>query len=352
MYSSRKLLTAAAVAVMALAGACNKGKKGAEGGSREDSPVVAKVNGEPVRLSALEESLRRVPFQQRVQMSQDQAKLKEYVNTFLAEEAVYVEAKKRGITDDPEVQAKVENYTKQIASNMLRRKLMNETPTDDELKTYYEANKEEFKEETVAVSRILKRAPPPGMPDTVAKRAEAEKEIRKAYQSLKGGKNWDGVVKQFSDDPPPVKDKGGDRGPVPANAQSPTGQHIQNLKVGQYTEPFETPEGWEIVKVTGEKTVTTKEFDNPQVKRQIMNKLRVKKFDDFKQQLMTKADLKIEDSVLAKVDFSLPQNIVNPNAGGAPGGPGGQPGQMPPPPGGAHGLTPPGQPAAPAEGKK
>jgi parvulin-like peptidyl-prolyl isomerase len=351
MYSSRKLLTVAAVTALALTGACNKGKKGgAESGSREDSPVVAKVNGEPVRLSALEESLRRVPFQQRVQMSQDQAKLKEYVNSFLAEEAVYVEAKKRGITDDPEVQAKIENYTKQIASNMLRRKLMNETPTDDELKSYYEANKEEFKEETVAVSRILKRAPPPGMPDTVAKRAEAEKEIRKAYQALKSGKSWDSQVKQFSDDPPPVKDKGGDRGPVPANAQSPTGQHIQNLKVGQYTEPFETPEGWEIVKVTGEKTVTTKEFDNPQVKRQIMNKLRVKKFDDFKQQLMSKADLKIEDSVLAKVDFSLPQNIMNPNAGGAPAG---MPGQMQPPaPGGQPGMPPAGQPATQAEGKK
>ncbi len=351
MYSSRKLLAAAAMAVMALTSACNKGKKGAEGGSKEDSPVVAKVNGEPVRLSALEESLRRVPFQQRVQMSQDQAKLKEYVNSFLAEEAVYVEAKKRGITDDPEVQAKIENYTKQIASNMLRRKLMNETPTDEELKTYYDSNKEEFKEETVAVSRILKRAPPPGMPDTVTKRAEAEKEIKKAYQSLKSGKSWDSVVKQASDDPAPVKDKGGDRGPVPANAQSPTGQRIQSLKVGQYTEPFETPEGWEIVKVTGEKSVTTKEFDNPQVKRQIMNKLRVKKFDDFKQQLMGKADLKIEDSVLAKVDFSLPPNIVNPN-GGAPAG--GAPGQMQPP---APGGTPPPPPPpagapAPAEGKR
>lgn len=321
MNSTRKLLASAAVVMVAFTSACDKGKKGAEGAkSKEDSPVVARVNGEPVRLSSLEESLRRVPFQQRVQMSQDQAKLKEYVNTFLAEEAVYIEAQKRGITDDPEVRAKVENYTKQIASNMLRRKLMNETPSDDELKAYYDANQDEFKEETVTVSRILKRAPPPGMPDTVAKRAEAEKEIKKAHQALKSGKSWEAVVKQFSDDPQPVKDKGGDRGPVPASAQSPVGRAIQSLKVGQFSEPYESPEGWEVVKLTGEKTVTTKQFDNPQVRRQIMNKMRVKKFDDFKSQLMKGADVKIEDAVLSKVDFSLPPNMMN-RSTGAPGQP-------------------------------
>ncbi len=323
MLSMRKMLIPAAVAMLALTGACNKNKKGAgENAKGEDSPVVAKVNGEPVRLNALEESLRRVPFQQRVQMSQDQAKLKEYVNTFLSEEAVYIEAKKRGITEDPEVRAKIENYTKQIASNMLRRKLMNEQPSDEELKAYYDAHADEFKEESVNISRILKRAPPPGMPDTVAKRAEAEKEIKKAYDALKKGKGWDAVVKQFSDDPQAIKDKAGDRGSVPAGGQSPVGRAIQNLKTGQYSEPFESPEGWEIVKVTSEKSIAAKQFDNPQVRRQIVNKMRVKKFDDFKQSLISQAEVKIEDAVLSKVDFSLPPNVAG--GGAKPAAPAGE----------------------------
>lgn len=325
MFFTRRIVaTALMAAVLASAGACNKGKKGTDGakGKADDSPVVAHVNGEPVRLAALEESLRRVPFQQRVQMSQDKAKLKEYVSTFLSEEAVYIEARKRGITEDPEVKAKVENYTKQIASNMLRRKLMNESPSDEELKAFYDAHQDDFKEETVNIARILKRAPPPGMPDTVAKRAEAEREIKKAHAALKRGRAWDAAVKEFSDDPQPVKDQAGDRGPVPANAQTPVGRAIASLKVNDYSEPFESPEGWEIVRVTGPKTVTARAFDNPQVRRQIMNKLRVKKFDDFKQQLMTKSDVKIDDAALSRVDFALPANLANrPGAGGASGAP-------------------------------
>ncbi|RMG63479.1 MAG: peptidylprolyl isomerase [Bacteroidetes bacterium] len=76
---------------------------------------------------------------------------------------------------------------------------------------------------------------------------QAETQIREIYQKLQAGEDFGTLARQYSDDPGSAA-KGGDLGsgrllPVMEN-------YKLQLEAGAYTEPFETPYGWHILKVT------------------------------------------------------------------------------------------------------
>jgi peptidyl-prolyl cis-trans isomerase SurA len=77
---------------------------------------------------------------------------------------------------------------------------------------------------------------------------EAEKRVREAYEKLKAGEDFAKIAELYSDDPN-SKNKGGDLGTKYIGLAQ-----IQDLKYelkpGSISEPFKTPYGWHIVKVT------------------------------------------------------------------------------------------------------
>ncbi|MCS7085703.1 MAG: peptidylprolyl isomerase, partial [Bacteroidia bacterium] len=96
---------------------------------------------------------------------------------------------------------------------------------------------------------------------------QAEKRIREVYDKLKAGEDFAKLAETYSDDPN-SKSKGGDLGTRYIGL--PQIQDLKyELKPGTFSEPFKTPYGWHIVKVT--LTQKHKPFD--EVKNEFKNRV-------------------------------------------------------------------------------
>lgn len=83
----------------------------------------------------------------------------EYINNWIQTEILFQEASDKGLINDNEFKSLLERTKKELASALLIRKIVEENkiePTDDEIKQYYEINKENFKliEDTYRINEI------------------------------------------------------------------------------------------------------------------------------------------------------------------------------------------------------
>lgn len=113
--------------------------------------------------------------------------------------------------------------------------------TDEDMKTYYEENKDNFGEANVA--HIL-----------ISDEAKA-KEVR---ERAVNGEDFAALAKEFSEDPG-SKDKGGDCGVIPYNSTQYVKEFVdgfKNLKEGEISEPVKSKFGYHIIKATNVKQKT------------------------------------------------------------------------------------------------
>lgn len=113
------------------------------GCSKEEKPskYVAKVNKsiltEDDVKSALSEERNKGIYRE------------EYINNWIQTEILYQEASDKGLLNDKEFQSLLGRTKKELASALFIRKIVNENkiePTDDEIKKYFDNNKDDFKQ--------------------------------------------------------------------------------------------------------------------------------------------------------------------------------------------------------------
>ncbi|MBS1149409.1 MAG: Peptidyl-prolyl cis-trans isomerase PpiD, partial [Myxococcaceae bacterium] len=140
---------------------------------------------------------------------------------------------------------------------------------EKELSEYYAANQLSYHQpERVRVRQIVIRAT---KEDTEEKRTEARQKIEGLKKQLAAGKDFAELAKQFSEDVE-TKEKGGDLGLVERISLPPTlATAVFNLKVGEVTEPIETPLGWHLAKVEEKKAPETRTLE--MVKTEIATQL-------------------------------------------------------------------------------
>ncbi len=72
----------------------------------------------------------------------------EYINNWIKSEILYEEAADKGLLNDAEFKSLLDRTKKELASALLVRKIADENkiePTDDEIKKYFDSNKDDFK---------------------------------------------------------------------------------------------------------------------------------------------------------------------------------------------------------------
>jgi len=118
--------------------------------------------------------------------------------------------------------------------------------TDEEIKAYYEANKQDFlRPPSVHLRHILFRIPD----DASAADIEAiQKKALKVLAELKGGADFTELALRNSDDP--SASKGGDIGTISRGQMLPEFEAVAfELPVGQVSEPVRTKYGWHLIQV-------------------------------------------------------------------------------------------------------
>ncbi len=191
-----------------------------------------------------------------------------------------------GVEDDDNLLKKLELIIR--TQNKLE-KLHEEAkdPTNDDIKKYYEDNKEKFKQpESIRVAHIVKYY------GWKCDEATAYKAICQAYEKIQNGSSFEFIVDKHTD----CTDAGGDIGYIRRGQMVEEFDDVVfNLGVGQISNIFRTRYGFHIAKVYDRKSAFIPELE--QVKEQIreilQKQFKSQKVYDYLDELKNKA--KIED---------------------------------------------------------
>lgn len=247
-------------------------------------------------------------------------KIKQEVISYMIDnEVVYQQAQKEKIkvTDD-EVNQKYSQIEKMLDTNQEYKKLLDDAGvdedylketikkdlavqkyrenfeqdlkvTDKEVEKYYKEHKDDFKEESVEAYHILvSTLDDNNKPVDDSKKEELKSKAESLLKEIKNGGDFEKIAKENSDDKSSGK-KGGYLGYFTKDSKNAQfTKEAFKLENGQVSSVFETPFGYEIVKVTNKKTEQKSLEDS---REEIVNRILADKYLDQVNSLRDKADV-------------------------------------------------------------
>jgi len=198
------------------------------------SDALAKVGDRYVRVADYEKQLVKLS----PKLAESEHGRKYVVNQYIENLLIEKEAETRGLTKDPALAAKIEDYTRSLYRNSLLQALKEgqKPVSDEEAKKYFQEHEEEF----VQPDRVRL--------SLIEVDLDKEKEINAVQKDLKAGKDFAQLAMAHSKH---VSGKrGGDIGFVTQKQYKVLTDVAFTMKPGEISKPFKTPTGWAIIKVT------------------------------------------------------------------------------------------------------
>jgi peptidyl-prolyl cis-trans isomerase C len=210
-------------------------------------------------------------------------------------------AREKGFDKKPDVKEQLQLFTDNfLANEFLKREVAQKiTVPEDELKSYYESHKEEFKTPEMArASHILIKVNPSA---SAEEKKAAKEKAEVILKKIRNGEDFAKLASEFSDDPG-SKIKGGDIGFFSRGRMvKPFEDAAFSLKPGEVSGIVETQFGFHIIKLEEKKDAGIENFDA--VKERISQKLlqeRIKtKVTEFIDNAMKGAKAEIHPEVIS-----------------------------------------------------
>ena len=208
---------------------------------------------------------------------------KEVVNELVYQTLLYEEAMEKGMDKDDEFTQVLEKTKESMLKTYALGKLLaTVSVTDDEIKKFYEDNKDVFKEnESANASHIL---------------VAEEDKANEIYKKVKNGEDFASLAKEFSTCP--SKEKGGELGTFTRGQMVKEFEDaVFNNEVGAITEPVKTQFGYHIIKINDKNEGRDLAFDEvkdkiaTQVRRQKEQALYNEKITELKEKYQVKMNI-------------------------------------------------------------
>ena len=259
---------------------------------------LAKIDDVTITLGEFQERInRQSPYIRARYTSLEQKK--EFLDSLIRFEILAKEAYRRGYDKDPEVVRPM----KQVMIQKLMRdefdsKVTADSITDAEMKTYYDANLDEYvKPEEVRVSAII-----------LKNKAQADRVLLEAHGDAgKTNKGFRDLVTKYSTDEE-TKLRGGDLRYVDMTNKDLPQPVIKAaftlINTGDVSGVVDAGNGqFYILKQTGRRKAMTKTFDDakPQIRNKLFREKRLQAQKDFIDNLKNQAKIEINEANLAKV---------------------------------------------------
>jgi len=253
--------------------------------------VVITVGDHKITVAEYQALIKALP--QQYQEAARGAGRRDFARNLVELQVLADQATKEGLDKQPDTKVQLEfQRDNMLAAAMFQSLQKTVTVSDAEVQAYYDAHKADY--EIVTARHILVRvkgAPmpaPPGKPELSDAEAKAKAEsIRKR---LVGGEDFAKVAKEESDDT--SSDKGGDLGEFKRGMMvAPFDAAAFSLKVGDISEPVQTPFGYHIIQVQTHKVRSLDE-----VKDQILAQLKPSAARKEVETLTGKVKVDISDS--------------------------------------------------------
>ena len=266
----------------------------------QDEAVVAKIGERKITMSDFKRVVDYLDAE-RQKMLETNPQLKETVlRQFIQSMVISDLAKQKGFDRIPEIKNQLQFFSDNfLANEYLKREVAQKvTVSDDEVKTYYDSHKDEFKtQEMVKARHILVRV------ENAASEDEKKKAKDKAemyLKKIKDGEDFAKMAAEVSDDPG-SKAKGGDLGFFPKGRMVKSFEDAAfALKPGETSGIVETQFGFHIIKVEDKKEPTIESFDavKERIKQKLAQDRTRKELTDFIDKAMKDSKTEIYPDVL------------------------------------------------------
>ena len=319
----KRVVTSVLFGTLALAGCSSSSSTDASGLPRIEVKPYAKasggaslatVNGSEISSKELDERVNRSTFQNPGEVTAE--KKKEFLEELISNEVLYQEAREKGYAEHPRV--------KMMMVSLLQRDALGSTTEaatigEADTKKYYDTHRDEYViPEKVRARRIVVAFGA----DKSASKAKAD-EIRK--QAAAKPDEFGKLAMEKSDGP--EKQRQGELGYFPAAGRPGLEQKIVStafgLKNGEVSQVFETPEGWNLVKVENRAPRSERSYEQVKksIERKLMTERRKAMLDNYIAELKNKAKVAVNESAVASYVPTLqPKPQLNPGMMGLPGG--------------------------------
>lgn len=207
--------------------------------------VLAEMNGYKLTDHDFEVLLQMLPSVNKQTMTPEQRQ--QIIKNWMQVVVFSKEAQAKGLDQDPIVAEQMEIFKKRLLFERYQKELLRQVKvSEEETQKYFEERKDQFQTPgQVRVSRIV-----------VATKEKADEVRRSAAQ----GAPFEQLAKEQSTDEA-SKQQGGDIGWLKPGYKEPELlRAVEALEPNQISEPFSTPAGWQIVKVTEKRPAVQKQY--------------------------------------------------------------------------------------------
>lgn len=248
----------------------------------QNNPVVATVDSTAITAKDVQDEMKGLP-----EMAKEFFKgpegMARFVDELTKREMLYLEAKKRGIDKDKDVDKRIEDFKRMtMIQKMIEKEIEEKSkqqPSEQEMKDFYEKNKDEFVENAqIRLSQIV---------------VKSQDEAKKVQERLQKGEDFKEIA----------GGKGGDMGFFKRGDLSPQLENVAfRLKKGQASPPIPMKDGFHILMVTDIKG-TTVEFEKAKavIAQRLMMDRQKTVFDKFIEDVKKNYKIDIKKDELAKL---------------------------------------------------
>lgn len=211
-----------------------------------ENKILAIVNNVQIKESDVEEAINRFPAERRSYFNSPVAR-EQLLEQIISYELMYNHGKELGIESSEEFLVQIEKAKKEILTQMtINSELSKITVSEEEIKEYYENNKEKFQEaEQVRAKHIL---------------VDTEEEAKSIKAQIEGGLSFEEAAQNNSKCP--SSSNGGDLGFFTRGRMVPEFENAAfELNVGEVSAPVQTQFGFHLIKVEEKKEASVKSFE-------------------------------------------------------------------------------------------
>ncbi len=255
---------------------------------KDEGKVLVTINNDKITMTEFNKELDKIPMNMKMMVASESGK-KNYLDRLIVKKLLLGEAAKMNIESDKDFQNKVADLKEGlIIETLLKKKLSSDSKlSDEELKKYYEANKEKFKKEREINTRHILM--------------KSEEEAKQVKEKLQAGEDFAELAKKYSIDPN-AKVTGGEVGFHPKGTLLPEYEAaaFKLTKVGQTSGIVKTQFGYHIIRLEGAKPPAYVSFEEVKdfIKQQLMQERQKEVFEKYIEDLKKNAKININEALL------------------------------------------------------
>lgn len=263
----------------------------------DNSKVLATIDDEKITINEFNKELDKIPINMKMMVATQSGK-KNYLEKIIMKKLLLKEAAKENIEKDSEFQERLKEIKEQLIIESLLKKKINVDAqiTEQDLKEYYEKNKESFKRETEINTRHI-------LLNTMD-------EARQIKEKISKGEDFAELARRYSIDPS-AKANGGEIGFHPKGTLLPEYESaaFKLKKVGQISDIVKTKFGYHIIKLEGIRPPSYIPYEEVKdfIKQKIAQEKQTQALEKYITNLKSTAKITINEELLKGETQKLPE---------------------------------------------